>query len=155
MSWHPNDLVSDADLLAYEQTILTQFGQYEWEAKRKKALEDWLFPSLAAAGFDPYRLRTRYQAAQVWGYTSSAYTDYNTAAAAQTFSFPSSGVQTVAGQPFVVRGKLATQKASAIMFEITDTSMSGTYESVWLTSLQLKLGPEPKGLRPLSAGQSA
>lgn len=80
MSWHPNDLVSDEDLLAYEQTILRQFGQEEWEAKRKKALEDWLFPSLAAAGFDPYRLRTRYQAAQVWGYTSSAYTDYNTAA---------------------------------------------------------------------------
>lgn len=76
MSWHPNDLVSDADLVAYEQTILTQFGQDEWQAKRTKALEDWLFPSLAVAGFDPYRFRTRYQPTLVYGFTSSAYTDY-------------------------------------------------------------------------------
>lgn len=79
MSWQPNDLVSDADLLAYEQTILTQFGKDEWQAKRTKALEDWLFPSLAIAGFDPYRLRTRYQPALVYGSTSSVFTDYTTA----------------------------------------------------------------------------
>lgn len=76
MSWFPNDLVSDADLLAYEQTILTQFGQDEWQAKRTKALEDWLFPSLAIAGFDPYRLRTRFQPTVVYGHTASVYTDY-------------------------------------------------------------------------------
>jgi hypothetical protein len=76
MSWSPNDLVSDADLEAYEQRILTQFGKDEWQAKRTKALEDWLFPSLAIVGYDPYRLRTRFQPTSVFGSTSSAFTDY-------------------------------------------------------------------------------
>lgn len=82
MSWHPQDLVADADLLAYEQTINTQFGQTDWQSKRTKALEDWLFPALASAGFDPHRLRTRYQPTLVYGHTSSAYTDYTAASRA-------------------------------------------------------------------------
>ena len=76
MSWHPNDLVSDTDLLAYERTVLTQFGAADWQAKRQKALEDWLFPLLASSGLDPYRLRTRFTPAQVWGVTAGVYTDY-------------------------------------------------------------------------------
>lgn len=80
MSWSPNDLVSDADLVAYERTILTQFGADEWQAKRYKALEDWLFPSLALAGFVPERLRTRRAPAQVLGMTSLVATDYTAAA---------------------------------------------------------------------------
>lgn len=82
MSWFPNDFVSDADLVAYERTILTQFGASDWQAKRAKALEDWLFPKMASAGFDPYRLRTRYAPVKVWGQTSSTYTDYTSAATA-------------------------------------------------------------------------
>lgn len=71
MSWHPNDLVSDDDLLAYEPTILDQFGRATWEQKRQKALEDWLFPALLARGYDPDRLRTRHAPAAVVGQTSN------------------------------------------------------------------------------------
>lgn len=74
MSWYPNDLLSDDDLLAYEPTILSQFGQIRWEDKRQKALEDWLFPALVAQGYDPDRLRTRHAPVGVVGETSSAQT---------------------------------------------------------------------------------
>lgn len=84
MTWHPSDLVSDADLLAYEPRILTQFGAIDWTDLRAKALEDWLLPLLRGAGFDPQRLRTRYVAESVLGYTSSAYTDLTSAAANTT-----------------------------------------------------------------------
>lgn len=84
MSWAPTDLLSDADLLAYDERILTQFGRVEWRVRRAKALEDWLWPSLRAAGFAPERFRTRYAATAVYGYTSSAYTDYTGAAADET-----------------------------------------------------------------------
>jgi hypothetical protein len=60
MSWHPADLVTDQDLLSYEQTILTQFGKTEWLRRRSKAIEDWLFPLLEQRGFSPARLRTRH-----------------------------------------------------------------------------------------------
>jgi hypothetical protein len=80
MSWHPNDLVTDADLTAYERTVLTQFDQVDWRDRREKALEDWLFPMLEGRGFVPHRLRTRFEPVSVLGYTSSAYTDRTTAA---------------------------------------------------------------------------
>lgn len=80
MSWHPNDLVSDFDLVDYEATVLDRFGHTSWLAKRTKALEDWLFPILKGAGFDPHRLRTRYECDAVQGYTSSAYSDLADAA---------------------------------------------------------------------------
>jgi len=75
VSWSPNDLVTDVDLKDYEADIITNFGQTSWQGKRLKALEDWLFPILKGRGFDPYRLRTRYEAAAVFGYTGSSYTD--------------------------------------------------------------------------------
>jgi hypothetical protein len=75
VSWHPNELVSDRDLEAYEARILTGFGEVQWEARRAKALEDWLYPRLVALGLPPHRLRTRYQPDKVFGYTASAYTD--------------------------------------------------------------------------------
>lgn len=75
MSWHPTDLVSDADLLAYESTLLQTFGVATFEDKIGRALEDWLWPTLRANGFTPATFRTRYVADDVWGYTSSAYTD--------------------------------------------------------------------------------
>lgn len=75
MSWHPNDLVSDGDLVAYEAKILEQFDKDTWQARRQKALEDWLFPLLENTGFDPQRFRTRFLADSVQGYTSSTFTD--------------------------------------------------------------------------------
>lgn len=80
MSYHPNDLVSDFDLADYEAGIMSGFGQTSWQGKRTKALEDWLFPILKGRGFDPHRLRTRFEPEQVWGYTGSAYSDKTSAA---------------------------------------------------------------------------
>lgn len=83
MSWAPNDLVTDADLVAYETSILTQFKRVDWQDRRQKALEDWLYPLLVARGYAPHRLRTRYQPDQVWSYTASVYTDRTAAASDQ------------------------------------------------------------------------
>lgn len=75
MSWHPNDLVTDADLRDYEASILTSFGETTWHGKRTKALEDWLFPVLAGRGFDPFGLITRAEVATAYGHTGGVYTD--------------------------------------------------------------------------------
>lgn len=75
MSWHPNDLVSDLDLRDYEAGILSGFGQTTWQARRTKAIEDWLFPILKSRGFNPYRLRTRYEVDKALSFTSSVYAD--------------------------------------------------------------------------------
>lgn len=79
MAWAPNDLVTDADLVAYEKTILTQFGADTWQARRQKAIEDWLCPLMEGHGFDPARFRTRYEPKTVLGYTSSVFTDRTSA----------------------------------------------------------------------------
>ncbi len=84
MSWHPNDLVGDEDLTSYEPTVLKQFGAIDWFDKRSKALEDWLWPSLRARGFDPDRLRTRVQPVSVLSYTPSTYTDRTSEAQSET-----------------------------------------------------------------------
>jgi len=83
MSWHPNDLVTDTDLIAYERTILQQFKAAEWVSRRQKALEDWLFPLLEARGFLPHLLRTRLIATHVLGVTSSVVTDVTALAQTQ------------------------------------------------------------------------
>ncbi len=80
MSWHPNDLLSDADLLAYERTVLQQFAVTDWTAKRAKTLEDWLRPQMVAHGFNPDRLRTRFVADAVFANTSSTFSDVTDAA---------------------------------------------------------------------------
>ena len=74
-SWAPVDLVSDADLVTYEGSILKQFGQASWEDKRRAAIGHWLFPLLKGRGYDPFRLITRAEASVVYGYTGSAYSD--------------------------------------------------------------------------------
>jgi hypothetical protein len=74
MSWHPNDLVADVDLVDYESRILTQFGAQSWLPRRTKALEDFVFPVLRANGLDPYALRTRRVPDAAFGYTGSVYT---------------------------------------------------------------------------------
>jgi hypothetical protein len=80
VSWHPNDLVSDADLRDYEPAVLTSFGVSSWQSMQTKALEDWLFPILKGRGFDPYRLRTRFEPDSVLGYTGAVYSDKTSAA---------------------------------------------------------------------------
>lgn len=80
MSWAPNDLVTDVDLKAYEALILTQFNVNDWQTRRQKAIEDWLFPMLEGRGFTPARLRTRHTPVSALGYTSSAFSDKTTAA---------------------------------------------------------------------------
>lgn len=111
MAWHPNDLVSDVDLQAYERTVLTQFGAPEWQSKRQKALEDWLFPLLTSVGLDPYRLRTRYQPAKGFTLTSSVYTDVTSKMQAQTAdtidlaaALASSSDALIIGAPWQFRG---------------------------------------------------
>lgn len=79
-SFYPNDLVSDADLTAYESKILASFNVSDWAEKRRRALEDWIAPILAAQGFDLFRLRTRFECDAVLGYTGAAYTDLTAAA---------------------------------------------------------------------------
>lgn len=81
MSWAPNDLLTDADLIAYEATVLSTFGQTSWLEKRRRALQDWLFPILGANGFAQERFRTRFEADGLKAVNSGVYTDY--AAAAQ------------------------------------------------------------------------
>lgn len=83
MSWSPNDLVTDTDLVAYERQILEQFGAGDWLDRRQKALEDWLFPLLSSRGFNPDRLRTRVEPNAVLGYTSSTFSDQTSAAATE------------------------------------------------------------------------
>lgn len=80
MSWHPNDLLTDADLRAYEASVLTQFGRHDWQTLRTKAIEDWLFPILRGRGFNVHLFRTRYEPDAVLGYTSSTFTDHTSAA---------------------------------------------------------------------------
>jgi hypothetical protein len=80
MSFHPNDLITDDDLLAYESTLFDTCGRDEFVEKREKAIEDWLFPILAANGFTPDRLRTRFEPASVLGFTGAAYSDLTAAA---------------------------------------------------------------------------
>lgn len=80
MSWAPNDLVSDADLVAYERGILSQFAVNDWKTRRQKAIEDWLFPLLESRGFDPLRFRTRHTPPYAVATTSSVTTDKSTAA---------------------------------------------------------------------------
>jgi hypothetical protein len=80
MSWNPNDLVSDADLTAYESAVLTNFRATDWAEKRRRALEDWLAPILRGQGYDLAKLRTRFEPDAVQGFTASAYTNFAAAA---------------------------------------------------------------------------
>jgi hypothetical protein len=84
VSFHPNDLIGDEDLLAYESTLEATFARDAWDDKREKALEDWLFPVLRANGYDPERLRTRYEPDQVYGQTAAVFSDLAGAATSAT-----------------------------------------------------------------------
>lgn len=84
MSWRPDDLLTDADLEAYEAGILTSFRQVDWSAKRAAALEHWLWPRLRVNKFPPERFRTRYAPDAVLTSISGAWNDATGAAQSQT-----------------------------------------------------------------------
>lgn len=135
MTWHPNDLLTDADLLAYERTILEQFGQYDWQSRRAKVLEDWLFPLLEATGFDPQRFRTRFQPRAVWSQTSSAWADRTEAAGtddglsmAAVLAAPADGLYVGFDAPF--RG------LSVRMLDSVSATPSTLSVSVWADTWQ-------------------
>lgn len=110
MSWAPADLVSDRDLVAYETRVQSLFGQWDWRERRAKALEDWLWPQVRVAGYDPRRFRTRYAPeAALYGVTT--YTDVTAAAQSATAEdldlaavFASSTTRLYLGSPAPFRG---------------------------------------------------
>jgi hypothetical protein len=125
MSWHPNDLVSDQDLEAYEQNILTRFGPSAWVSRRTKALEDWLWPILANRGFNPERFRTRFEPNTVWGFTSPTYTDLTTACqSADTEDVNLAGVFAVFGTDALYIG--SDRQFRGLFFRLHDAVSSAT-----------------------------
>lgn len=83
-AFSPNDLVTDADLVAYEAKILSSFGVTDWIEKRRRALDDWLAPILANQGYNLVRLKTRFEPDSVLGYTGAAFSDKTDAAKSGT-----------------------------------------------------------------------
>lgn len=130
MSWHPNDLLTDADLRAYEEHILTQFDRADWRARRQKALEDWLFPLLEASGFDPQRFRTRFAPRAVLASTSSVWSDVTADAQAEdgidvstVLAAPTDGLYVGFDAPF--RG------VSVRMLDAVNAAPAAAAVSVW------------------------
>lgn len=133
MSWSPNDLVSDQDLVSYEAKILTQFGQFEWSLRRTKALEDWLWPILRANHFEPERLRTRYVADKVFGYTASSFTDYTAAASSQAADdLPLANILAAAGTDGLYVGSQKPFRGISLRMLDAVSSVAGTMQvALW------------------------
>lgn len=119
MSWHPNDLLTDADLLAYEKDIIARFAVSDWETRRNKAMEDWLWPQLRQAGFNPARFRTRHTPDVVWGLTSSVYTDKTSAATNTTSDDLALATILAASSDALVIG--STQQFRGVSLRLLDT----------------------------------
>jgi hypothetical protein len=150
--------VSDADLTAYERTALTQFGATDWQVRRQKAIEDWLFPKLEHNGFDPQRLRTRYAPDAVLAFTGAAYTDRTSDAQgtdpdtfnlATIFATPASDALYIGGdEPF--RG-LSIRMLEAV--SAVDATLSvALWGDVWAAATLTNNGPG--GAKPFSKGGS-
>jgi len=132
MSWTPNDLVTDADLLAHHPTILSQFGKIHWGDARAKAIEDWLWPQLLAANYDPQRFRTRFAAEAVYIDANGTFSDVTAAAQSATAddltlatAFASTTTRLCVGSPSAFRG---------LSIRVTDTpnATAATLEvAVW------------------------
>jgi len=154
MSWSPNDLVSDADLTAYERKILTQFGAADWQARRQKALEDWLFPLLESRGFLPQRLRTRFEVDHVLGVTSAVSTDRTAAAKtegginlATVLAASSDALYVGASQPF--RGLSVRMQDS--VNAVTSTLSVAAWADAWTAVTGLANGTVSSG-KPFARG---
>ena len=156
MSWHPNDLVSDTDLSSYERTILTGFGANEWQAKRQKALEDWLFPLLASNGLDPYRLRTRYQPDQVWGVTSSVFSDLTSKAKDRTADTITLNTVLAAGSDYLAVGAPWQFRGLSIrMLDTVNAVASALTAEIWCdawSSVTVSDGTAATTGKPFSKG---
>ena len=72
--------------------------------------------------------------------TVNVYIDYDDTTSVQTATYDTTGGNHVAGEPYQFEFQLGTQKCQSIMFEISDGSYAGTYESVRLTGLSLRVG---------------
>lgn len=159
MSWAPADLVSDVDLVDYESAILSSFGASTWQARRTKALEDWLFPILKGQGFDPFKLRTRAEPTKAFGYTASAYTDLTTATTDTTAD--DVNLATLFATPGTDALYLgSTQPFRGIFFRLLDTVSSAAavlsvayFDGAW-KALTIADGTVQTAGRTLSAGGS-
>lgn len=158
-SWHPSDLVSDTDLFAYERTLPDVFGaNLDWRDRRAKTLEDWIFPILKGAGFEPQRLRTRHQADPVYAYTASAYVDKT--AAAQDTTTDDLNLATIfatAGSDYLYVGSVAPFRGIFLRLLDAVSSVTGT-TTVQYWSGRWKVLPIADGTsvsgKTLSAGGS-
>lgn len=158
MSWQPDDLVSDVDLVSYEAGILSSFGQTDWQARRTKALEDWLFPHLKARGLDPYKIRTRFESDALLSFTGAAYADRvgpsrDTATddidLAAIFATPSTDALYIGSkQPFRGVFLRLLDNVSSVAGALSVTYWAGTWEPLTLTD-RTKLGT-----KTLAAGGS-
>lgn len=158
MSWHPSDLVSDQDLADYEPRILTQFGKTSWASLRTKVLEDWLFPILKAEGLDPYRLRTRFDADKVFGYTSSAYTDLTDEASDTTEDDINLGTVLAASTDYLYVGSKQPFRGLHARFVDSGSAVAATltveyWADEW-TELTVTDGTEKSAGVPFSGGGS-
>lgn len=156
MSWHPNDLVSDADLLAYESTILQQFAATTWETKRHKVIEDWLWPALRGIGLDPDRLRTRQVPAAVTSYTGSTYADLTSAATSTTADDLALGSLWTSATPVLYVG--STRPFRGVSLRLLDTVNSAAaassvalWQDAWV-GVSLRDGTATTSGRTLSGG---
>ena len=156
MSWHPSDLLADADLIAYEPRLFATFGVIEYGDQRSKAIEDWLWPSLRAAGFDPQRFRTRFAAEAVRGYTSSAYTDLTSAASSTTADDVALATVLAASSDYLYIG--STQPFRGVSLRLLDAVSSvattltvETWADRWIREAVAD-GTQGTPGKPLSAG---
>lgn len=158
MSWHPSDLLTDADLVAYEPRILSQFGVADWADLRAKVLDDWAWPHLRAAGFDPQRFRTRHVADAVLGYTSSAYTDLTSAAANTTTGDLNLATVLAASTDYLYVGSAAPFRGISVRVLDAVSSVSGTlsvalWRDAWVP-VSAADGTQATGGKPFSGGGS-
>lgn len=157
-SFHPLDLVADADLLAYEGQLVSRFGAV-FDAKRTKALEDWLFPILKTNGFDPYRLITRAEVTAAFGYTSSAYSDQTSACQDDTADdLDLAAVFATPGSDALYLGSNQPFRGLFVRMLDTVSAVSGTlsvayFNGVW-KSLALADGTCKASGKPFSGGGS-
>ena len=159
-SWHPTDLVNDTDLYAYERTLPQVFGEeLDWADRRTKTLEDWLFPILKGAGYEPQRLRTRHQADPIYAYTASAYVD-KTAAAKDTTDddLNLATIFATAGSDYLYVGSVAPFRG--IFLRLLDSVSSATstmtvsyWNGKW-SALTIADGTRAVSGKTLSAGGS-
>jgi hypothetical protein len=158
VSWHPNDLVNDMDLLAYERTVLQQFAVADWQAKRQKTLEDWLKPQMVSHGFLPERFRTRHVADVVLGSTSSAFADHTDAAADTSTDDINLATTLAAGSDYLAIGSSQQFRGVSVrMLDAVSTQSGVLTTEIWCDewrAVTVTDGTQATVGRPFSRGGS-